>query len=246
MNKLPFVWELKHDNIVSHAVGTMHCVEDIFRQDAKKRMEGKKHLLTEARTEDVTLAEQLRICSIELGQSIEKLTQKEKTALESCTDTPLKILREIPAAAFTVYIMQRAGYRNLTSIEQTFEDATHLPPKALEKADFESLEAELRDCTKSLRRLIAVVPPTRGSAMHFFQALYTAYINGNERKVAQMAELDEDKEYKTQARNKTMVENSLAYLQQPSIVLAGAAHFLIEPSMLTMYKEKGIAVKRVQ
>ncbi len=244
--KLPFVWELKYDGITSHAVGTMHCVEDVFRQDAKKHLAGKEHLLAEAQTEDATLVEQLRICAIQLGSSIDKLTRKEKIALELCTDTDIEILKKIPTVAFPIYLMQRAGYENLTSIEQTFADITHIPPKSLESVDLISLEAQLRDCTKNLRKLIAVVPAAQGSALRLFQTLYTAYKKGDEKKVAQLSELDADEEDRLAERNKTMVDNSLKYLQQPSIILAGAAHFVVEPSMIMMYKEKGIEVKRVQ
>ncbi len=246
MNKLPFVWELNNEGIISHAVGSIHCVENIYAQDAKRLLDGKKHLLTEARTEDATVLEQLEICHIKLGSSIEKLTQKEKSDLEYYTDTPLETLRELPAGAFPVYLIQRAGYHNLTSMEQIFEDVSRVPPKSLEKADFKLASEQLKDCTESIRTLIAVVPPTRGSAIQFFQNLYTAYKKGDAQKIARFSELDDKKEDRTQERNKTMVDNSLAYIQQPSIVLAGTTHFVCEPSMLTMYQEKGITVKRVQ
>ncbi len=245
MSKLPFVWELNNEGVISHAVGSIHCVENIYSQNAKKLLEGKKHLLTEARTEDATIQEQLDIGNIKLGSSIEKLTQKEKSDLEYYTDTPLETLIELPVGVIPAYLLQRSGYRNLTSMEQIFEDASHVRPKALEKIDFKIATDQLKDCTESLRTLIAVVPPTRGSAIQFFQTLYTAYKEGNAQKIARLSELDDEKEL-TQERNKTMVNNSLAYIKQPSIVLAGAAHFVCEPSMLTLYQEKGIKVKRVQ
>jgi len=43
-----------------------------------------------------------------------------------------------------------------------------------------------------------------------------------------------------------MVSRSIDYLKEPSLVGVGIGHFLAEPSMLTMYKERGIEVKRVQ
>jgi hypothetical protein len=42
-----------------------------------------------------------------------------------------------------------------------------------------------------------------------------------------------------------MTQRSLTYLAEPTLVAVGLAHFIVEPSMLTMYKEHGVNVKRL-
>ncbi len=48
------------------------------------------------------------------------------------------------------------------------------------------------------------------------------------------------------ARNSNMAERSLINLTKPSLLIVGLAHLILEPSMLSMYQEKGIGVKRLQ
>ncbi|MEK6823209.1 MAG: TraB/GumN family protein, partial [Nanoarchaeota archaeon] len=46
-------------------------------------------------------------------------------------------------------------------------------------------------------------------------------------------------------RNKIMVERSLPHLTHPCIIAVGLAHYVLEPSMLTLYREKGFIVNRI-
>ncbi|HLC71283.1 MAG TPA: hypothetical protein VJI32_04695 [Candidatus Nanoarchaeia archaeon] len=45
--KLPFVWELSLDGVVSHAVGTIHSSPYDVKQECADLLSGKSHLLVE-------------------------------------------------------------------------------------------------------------------------------------------------------------------------------------------------------
>jgi len=83
-----------------------------------------------------------------------------------------------------------------------------------------------------------------------------AYHAGDEKTLRELIEeVDKHLRYKLapheyeilhKKRHLKMAVRSANYMKEPSLVGVGLTHFLVEPSVLTMYKEIGIEVKRVQ
>jgi uncharacterized protein YbaP (TraB family) len=51
---------------------------------------------------------------------------------------------------------------------------------------------------------------------------------------------------KSPERNQKMVERSMPHFKRPTLIAVGIGHFVKEPTILTMYKEKGVRIKRIQ
>ena len=245
--KLPFVWELDNKGVVSHAIGTYHVTENCYKEDANQRLRGKSNLLVEIRAEDVPIQTRTLISRIKLSEGIEKLTQPEQKELVSyIPGSSLEELKDLPTACFTEYLMHLAGFRNLVSLEETFLDVAlkkDMPVNSLEIAYIDRLVAKIRNNTDELRQAIKFGQKC-GSIPQSMREMYLAYQAGNEKRMEQLAEKHMEK--LDLERNENMTEKSLPHLQRPSIVAVGVAHFLFEPSMLTLYRQKGIEVKRIQ
>ncbi len=74
--------------------------------------------------------------------------------------------------------------------------------------------------------------------------LADAYKKGDEEKLKEAYGIPMDKHDKF---NKNIVDLSAPFFNAlPTLLVANLAHFIVEPSMLTMYQEKGIKIKRIQ
>lgn len=173
MNKLPFVWELDYDGVVSHAIGSPHGLRmitfDRYTQDILHKMENKNAVLLEP-----------------------KMNKREP----------------LDAAVYDIAREQGISYKPISS-----------------EADSEA-----------------------------FYAHYAVLLNGAQAAVAYHRE-DEDclkkayggPAFNLELINGKIVEHSWRWIRTvPSLIVANLAHFLVEPSIIKLYQEKGIKIKRVQ
>jgi len=262
--KLPFVWELDTAGIVSHAIGTFHITDTDYSEAIESYLKGKNHCLVEMNLFDSELRKEL----ISLIPTLPKikdyapevpLPQQERIArsvhkpYQELMNTTLiefsSLATDIPGVALPV----QKGIDILLMSASMSHGAAIVSLETVA----EQMNAFKRILDENARKipLFLANPETYVAAVvGDFKNRTAAYASGDILRVRQLKDMSgqtldqitESHPEITGERNRRMTDLSLPYLQQPSIVAVGVAHFLCEPTMLTMYEEKGIKVKRVQ
>jgi len=191
--KLPFVWELDSQGVVSHCIATHHQLPKTYlleySEDIRKILQGKKQALLE---------------------------------VERFPESTLLIASKRPLPAGAEY--DCTTYNSLQRMAQDHQRRLHENADGIDGL-IEAIAFSLSIAVEGLH--------TKEEHEGYLKALT------NPPQPSLIAEA-----------NRLWVERSITYLDAargPSLIAAGLAHFWsIEPSMITMYQEKGIKVERVQ
>ena len=156
-------------------------------------------------------------------------------------------MNAIPAIDLPARLVRRCTPYKLTAIDCTLDEEARrqgIQPVGLESDDelipvFENI---LEEIYKHTCRLITAEKTKPGSWKKIVTEDMDAFINGDQTTLVGLLETNSNEK----KRNERMVSRSIDYLKEPSLVGVGIGHFLAEPSMLTLYRQKGIEVKRIQ
>lgn len=246
--KLPYVWELDKDGVISHAIGTHHYLPNIesYVADSFKYLQGKTHLLTET-TEDQPWPEELQKQFLAIPLSLEKLAVPEQEELARAIEVPLSVLRECPALKFRDLLYQHSGYDRLDPLDSLLY-AVAKNTFGMQSYPLENVEEKLAiyknvDMSLGLRQMLAEERKKPGYLKRHAREEIDLFIQG---KLTNTENTLPEYTVINEKRNQTMTTGSIQYLSEPSAIGVGVIHFIQEPSMLTMYREKGIGVKRIQ
>jgi len=242
--KLPFVWELDYDGVISNTIGTMHAVRNIFGDDITAKLDGKTNLLLEC-TPDAMASHGQAILDIlfenyndserntflnAFGTDYDTLRQLNPAHLYSCLFNPTNY-RDYPAVDFVCYEKARSNNIQIIGLET--------PQEKLDWLRQSQLASMFKLARQDLQKACQVIP---GLMRFGLELLMNAYENGHESLPFGRPQDTAD----SSQRNQKMVERSLTYLHQPSVVAVGLDHFIAAPTIIDLYQEKGIKVKRVQ
>lgn len=108
--------------------------------------------------------------------------------------------------------------------------------------------------TKQENMRAGLVYKNKPSNKHTVQAIKNAYLNGDEQKLRKLVEKGVEKNFskkdisQIESRNRLLARRSLEHLiENPQMVAVGVFHFTAyQPTLIDLYKEKGIKVERVQ
>lgn len=252
LRKLPFVWELDNKGTVSYAIGTSHIVPTSYKSEAKKYISRAKNLCVELDIrKGKTQSEIDNILSRKYGEILDLLATDEQEEISRRLNMPLEKLRALPRAALPIIYYERAGYtaKNCVDLELiTSAEENKIPIIELETTELqarafkESMNAEKEKTISLVRKQLA-----KSAEYNPVKELIDAYMRGDESTLtSQFNEQNEGQLDVHVRRNEGLAANSLPYLEQPSTVAVGVAHFIMEPSILTLYKEHGIKIKRIK
>ncbi len=248
MNKLPFVWELNNKGITSHAIGTHHFIPNAmdYAADAAKYLQEKTYLLTETPENEPCPTEIVaRASALTLAASLDQLTEQEQTECARILNTPLTDLRKTTLLDFNGALYAQSGYQELQPLEgilSAIAKLLNIENRGLEtfQEQLEVVEKMAKNYTPFLRSIIEDERKQPGCIKSYAKKDIDSFINSN----GDFAKPVNPDIFK--ARNHIMIERSMPYLSRPSAIAVGAMHFLEEPSLISLYQEKGIKVKRVQ
>ncbi len=236
MNKLPFVWELKYKDIASHAIGTCHWIQDIFREDIKKYLQGKSCAMNEYWDEsDHRFFKEFREGDMAERIMAEKIKANpaKKAFYEARYEAKIKNFKEY-AGGIDFVVEETALAMNIPIIGlEIKEERDRL------NALYDKVEKNFYKATKRK-----------------WEGTGESYWCSDEKTIKKLSEkIDEDcKKHLTaeefalhKQRNPDMAARSLQYIMRaPSIIAVGIQHFFAEPSMLTLYQQNGIEINRVE
>ncbi len=243
--QLPFVWKLTYNGTTSHAIGTNHTVPDAYSDDALLYVIAKENVLIETDNRKIPQEKIDALCSKTLSSTIEQLTLPERRIISDITGMSISQLREYPIAGFHSHLVSRY-YDSipLKSIDTTIvEHAEKLgvPVKGLETVN------ELIEWKEPEKYILAdikeLIEAERKSSWKTTLKFIKAYEKGDLEALTKQAN---NYSIKSPERNQRMVERSMPYLEKPTLIAVGVGHFVKEPTMLAMYKEKGVKVERIQ
>jgi len=215
--KLPFVWELNNDGIISHAIGTIHKpIGHLYKEDIQKYVKGKKYGLFELTKE---------ACDI--------INQKQNELLEMVNEGKIEETYNI------IETSNKISHIWGLEIDDIIENECN--KQKIKKHSMD--DPELIKYHKIYLKLKQ--PPGTN--------LQTAYLEKDEETIKKIIEAyqqnineltEEEKDY-TIRRDQKIFQRSMEYLNEPCIIAAGFSHLMTNPSILELYKEKGIQVKRI-
>ncbi len=258
MSKLPFVWELKKDGVVSHAIGTLHecdrdytpALDEITRSAERVLLEQKPGKLQMVLLAPCAVYHILQGMKIQWAPILDLLSQEEQEDVARMYRMPLQELRqknifsvEKPAGmkieyAFELILMRLARQQRKPAyaLERWSEQIQYYEETMLYKDPAKRAE--------NLRRQLAVHraydPSMERSPI---ELLIDSLHNGNGNYLREIMNPETIKALAK--RNKRMVQRSLSCLTRPTLIAVGATHLVVEPSLPTLYREHGIEVTRV-
>jgi len=242
--KLPFVWELNYNGVISHAIGSIHAfpfTEKYVKSIANYVLDKECVMMEYART-GFPIRKAKKIMNIKAKETLEKLTSHEKNKVSKKLETSIRSLKKwtidrVFGELYDRSCPHKSSIDGLDTPIYWFAFTFKIPRVSLETVAERYKSFINPDHSRELKQIINY----RKGPEKFYTDLFQAYIDG---KIKQLNEFAFDEDNLTE-RNKIMVERSIPLLEKPSLVAVGAVHFTKGPSMLTMYKEKGIDVKRV-
>jgi len=259
--RLPFVWELDYDGVVSYAIGVNHRVPADFTEDAERYVSKAQHVLFESA--DLTPEMICEFNSAKAAEYIDRLTAEEQRKFEELFALPIKEAREESLLTlFSIVLLKSYSSDDsskLTSVDDTILGAAKkrnisTSPLETTEENITLMSTLLRGFGDGLSKIIRTADPGFNNHIATEKKVTEAYLRGDEEGLRKAEEPTGStmEEYCiknpeiNEKRNIIMVERSMPYLAKPSIVAVGVAHYVCESSMLTVYKEKGIKNKRVQ
>ncbi len=254
--KHPFVWELRHKGVLSYAVGTFHVlpvdlvpsIEDLIRNAENVAVEFDHRDKNNFSWRDEIIGK------IFGDREIDALAAIFQCAPEEVARMPLlraysQLRSKSAERAFgSIYYFDRAivdetrrRHLNLVALETAQEQASAISASAgffgsklclaLESnLDVVSMMAkDLEELTRAYLRGDSSVLLNHLDSICGLSAVQSAGIFPET----------------LEGRNIYMVERSIGWLNLPSLVAVGVGHYIIEPSMLTMYADRGVEVKKI-
>ncbi len=240
---LPFVWEVTHKNITSYAIGTKHNEPKVYTTDITRLLNnGIKGVFIEITPTEPT-PEQVTKITRETAQTLDNYLNlcKEDTTKMKVIDiisrlqgyyTPNEILEgKMPGVDGNIIEVANALGIPTYSLE-THEE--RLPFLRATHQDLRNLITLAEALPKLVPRMLEEMEKGLDRAEKSYQSGEHTY-----RKTPTDRLLTE--------RNTMMAYRSLERLvEEPTLIAAGLNHFIgPEPTMLTLYQEKGINVKRI-
>lgn len=231
--KLPFVWELNHCGTISYAVGTNHDAPEHYLAHARELMQGKRYLVLEnlQRKLDYFSRHQALmgflsyIVALHGDSFLARTSNEQYNVLEALRIEHLTPLYGTPHPISVESQLRLAAKETETArkgIETGAEMEPNLPPLRKGVSAATILNAWMNGDENTLTRL---VDENQEMAHRQYTPSQQAYHRG---------------------RNTLMATRSLPYLRSPSVIAVGAGHFCTsQDSLLTLYQEKGITVKRI-
>jgi len=248
--KLPFVWELRYNGTISHAVGTHHSVPDIpdiYAEDAARYVEGKKQLLMECDILKKPEGDLARLLDTQLSEVTGKADHKDLVTLACILEQPMFLLTSMRVLALDDALLKKCTSSKLKAVDFVMQEQAlkyGVAINYLEKNEehVPDLKAAIRRVPERVQEIATQERLEPGSWKKEYRQDLDAYMSGD---LQAIIELSKKEEINTD-RHKTIAERSLPYLKEPSTIAVGLAHFVVEPTVLTFYRQKGIEVKRVQ
>ncbi len=243
--QLPFVWKLTYNGTTSHAIGTNHTVPDAYSDDALLYVIAKENVLIETDNRKIPQEKIDALCSKTLTNTIEQLTLPERRILSDITGMSIPQLREYPIAGFHSHLVSRYyGSVPLKSIDTTIVE--HAEKIGVPVRDLETVDEllEWREPEKHvLGDIKELIEAERKGSWKTTLKFIKAYEQGDLEALTRQAN---NYSIKSPERNQRMVERSLPCLERPTLIAVGVGHFVKEPTMLAMYKEKGVKIERIR
>ncbi|MBI4141379.1 TraB/GumN family protein [Candidatus Woesearchaeota archaeon] len=254
--RLPFVRQLDYKGIKSYLVGTNHCSPNCFNDDIEKRLKNVEQLVVECALSSAEEAgdytDKMHKNSSSCKSLFDLLDKDEQEALEKIARVPLLVMKEMPSLGLVPYLLFENAHPYFESVDQIFHnvaDKKKIPVYGLETTDEQIIAVkDAGDSIQALRHVLSL-DKKYGSLRAWIQKTGEVYVRGDADKLRKFTSSDslmpsEDKFIAR--RNQRLAERSIPYLTKPSLVAVGVGHCILEPSMQTLYKQRGIKVKLVE
>lgn len=242
--KLPFVWQVSKDGIVSHLVGTHHYAPDVFGRDARKLVRGKDALLQE---EQISEADFNYWSAVEYKDKLDAVERHFYTGSDGNKKFPtLRNSRENNILEQKLKELNKKfyGHKNIRAVDDTITAEAF-------RRDMPVLGLELPCESAILQSAYEKAPDMQDRKKDM-----ELYLTGDLERIKQYhepqkAELESRMSIVERAveakRNERMFERSVPYLNiQPCVVSVGLAHAAIdEDSLVRRYSDAGFEVRRL-
>lgn len=258
-SKLPFVWELDYNGIKSYLVGTNHRAPNCFKDDIEERLKRASQLVVECEVfsmkEEYAKAKEKLNARASCESIVDMLDEDEQQELAKIAQLPGYIVKKMLSGGRVPSLLQANVPPYFKGVDQVFYDAADarkMPVYGLETINEHAGAAEnavltKEDCVNELKKII-LRNRKYGSLRRWIEKIGEAYVAADADKVGEFLFGDSLLPSEVRlvvGRNERLTERSIQYLQTPSVVAVGIGHLIIEPSMLRLYEQKGIKVKRV-
>jgi len=250
--KLPFVWNLEYNCIKSVAIGTKHFAADCYQTDICEKLAGIEQVLIE----------------FDLGKSpSEELVHAQENIASLVAElSPEDQARVAPL----MHALTQGGKITRVQIGESGTNLLGVDGCVYRRAQqqdlliygLESRERERDLCIGKWEKFTTALKTAKENPALFalmthprvikmitdkIDAVHAAYDRGDGATVAELAKDEPDYDKFVLDRNKIQALESLPYVtSSPTAVVVGVAHFVCEPSVLDVYRMKGIRVERVQ
>ncbi|MBI4450802.1 TraB/GumN family protein [Candidatus Woesearchaeota archaeon] len=254
--RLPFEWELKHNGVVSHLVGTFHALPYDVAGHIGELVSGKTAVLVEHADSPESFKAAMKHAMLrKAAPVIDAMNAESAAGFANSIGLDVDAARRAPLAALYSAYVKGAMPSEVMPVDSAMENAA--ARSGIRRESMETLEETLRlfDSVLNMfsQRLISNVWYTREQAKQFFSEMMRAYMSGQPRAVLEAKDvtgmtLDTFAQQYPDLfwpRHQNMVERSLKHMESPVLVAIGYGHCLVEPSVLTLYKEHGVGVVRV-
>ncbi|MBI4152211.1 TraB/GumN family protein [Candidatus Woesearchaeota archaeon] len=256
MINLPFVWELDNKGITSCLIGTMHLLPEwsnLFQLEtiAHELLSGKKNLLLESHLEGNDLrAVYDEVKKHRVEDYWQGLTEDERVLLGNLAGKPPEQLATQPPILLMYDLFRAAGQKLIPGIEEILksEAENHVPP--ISCSGLETREEMIRynqeinqNLPDSLARILEMERREPGSVHRFTYLTFFNYFSGSE--AAVLTNHFQKSLPSHSQRNDNMVQRSLSYLEEPSVVAVGLSHCIGEHSLVDLYPDHGITIRRI-
>ncbi len=247
--RLPFVWELEYNGVVSHLVGTLHYAPKVFSRAAKKLLANKKTLLVECVGSSKPFLDKVRPSRV-----FALFTAEEQEELAKRLERPISRIRDLNYSRVeNILFGQALKESNLPFepidtglFERAINDGLNVlgleSPNEQKKFIMENAE---HDAFRTLY-VIREELKSPGFIKKVYHNILRAYMRGDAAELLAARREVEIDYIDSTWRNKNMVKRSLPYLGcSKSVVVVGASHLIEGETMIDMYREKGSRVARV-
>lgn len=261
MNKLPFVWELNNNGVISHAIGTLHYCPVDFTEQIKTLIDGKSTAMTEAGTQNYSEARKI-ISQISAAPYLAELSYKHQQKISRMlAPITFEMLRKLPL--FNIYgLVQQKSAPDTQMASGIDETIKNLAQKA--QVTIHPIETSDEGLAQG-KYMVTRFGENLGEWLNwedeqFSQGKKTAilfsegYLSGDEKRLlATPVTLGQTLEQYLKknpemgmGRHKHMAENTMPYLTSPTIIGIGVAHLIAETTVLDFYQNKGIKIERIK
>ncbi|MBI4140814.1 TraB/GumN family protein [Candidatus Woesearchaeota archaeon] len=258
--RLPFVWQLDCEGVKSYLVGTSHHAPNCFKRDATNRLNGIEQLIVECVLPSVDEAgdgyDKMQQVSAPCESLICLLSDGEQETLAKIAHVHVSVLKELPSIGLVPYLLVANANPYFESVDQVFHDVADergIPVNGLETVDeqiisIQNTASSQEDNILPLRKIL-LLNKKYHNLRAWLEKLGEAYVTGDTSKLREFICVDsllQSEEKLILDRNQRLAERSIPYLTKPSLVAVGVGHCILEPSMQTLYEQRGIKVKQIE